>query len=147
MPQLGDDVERQAKAILGDDEFNRIKNKYLDNEFVDEFYLDLDETIGRDFNRGDGLETYRVWKQSKKNRYLADQELPDEYPHKEFVPVVVKDTIAKAILGDDEFNRIKNKYLDNEFVDEFYLDLDETIGRDFNDRDWETHHHLKLLLL
>ena len=97
LPQLGDDVERQAKAILGDDEFNRIKNKYLDNEFVDEFYLDLDETIGRDFNRGDGLETYRVWKQSKKNRYLADQELPDEYPHKEFVPVVVKDTIAKAI--------------------------------------------------
>ena len=97
LPQLGDDVERQAKAILGDDEFSRIKNKYLDNEFVDEFYLDLNETIGRDFNRGDGLETYRVWKQSKKNRYLADQELPDEYPHKEFVPVVVKDTIAKAI--------------------------------------------------
>jgi hypothetical protein len=97
LPQLGDDVERQAKAILGDDEFNRIKNKYLDNQFVDEFYLDLNETIGRDFNRGDGLETYRVWKQSKNNRYLADQELPDEYPHKEFVPVVVKDTIAKAI--------------------------------------------------
>ena len=97
LPQLGDDVERQAKAILGDDEFSRIKNKYLDNQFPDEFYLDLDETVARDFNRGNGLQTYRVWNRAKKNRYLADKELPDEYPHKEFVPVVVKDTIAKAI--------------------------------------------------
>ena len=89
LPQLADDVEKQAKAILGDDKFNEIKEGFGGS---DDFYAELSRR-STFVTRGNDLETYKLYKNTKELR----DELPDMYPHKEFVPPLVKNVIAKAI--------------------------------------------------
>lgn len=89
LPQLADDVEKQAKAILGDDKFNEIEESFGG---TDDFYYELNRQ-STFITRGNELETYRDYKKTKELR----DELPDMYPHKEFVPPFVKNVIAKAI--------------------------------------------------
>ena len=89
LPQLADDVEKQAKAILGDDKFNEIKASFGGS---DDFYAELNKE-SKLISRGGNLETYTYYENTKELR----DELPDMYPHKEFVPPLVKNVIAKAI--------------------------------------------------
>ena len=89
LPQLADDVEKQAKAILGNDKFNEIEESFGG---TDDFYYELNRQ-STFITRGGDLETYRYYENTKELR----DELPDMYPHKEFVPPLVKNVIAKAI--------------------------------------------------
>jgi hypothetical protein len=58
----------------------------------DDFYAELSRR-STFVTRGNDLETYKLYKNTKELR----DELPDMYPHKEFVPPLVKNVIAKAI--------------------------------------------------
>jgi hypothetical protein len=107
IPQAVKDFEAQAKRILGDDEFNRLKTLYADEYNVDDGFLPPEKQYkARDHfvlkKISDKIENqYRVtpstWYDYAQLDKIMAKGLAPEYPHQEYVPAVVKQMVAKAI--------------------------------------------------
>jgi hypothetical protein len=107
IPQAVKDFEAQAKRILGDDEFNRLKTLYADEYNVDDGFLPPEKQYkARDHfvlkKISDKIKSnYRVtpstWYDYAQLDKIMAKGLAPEYPHQEYVPAVVKQMVAKAI--------------------------------------------------
>jgi hypothetical protein len=107
IPQAVKDFEAQAKRILGDDEFNRLKTLYADEYNVDDGFLPPEKQYkARDHfvlkKISDKIKSnYRVtpstWYDYAQLDTIMAKGLAPEYPHQEYVPAVVKQMVAKAI--------------------------------------------------
>jgi hypothetical protein len=107
IPQAVKDFEAQAKRILGDDEFNRLKTLYADEYNVDDGFLPPEKQYkARDHfvlkKISDKIKSnYRVtpstWYDYRELDRIRANDLAPEYPHQEYVPAVVKQMVAKAI--------------------------------------------------
>ena len=89
IPQLAKDFEVQAKQILGVDKFDEIKDSFGG---TDDFYIELSNKI-KDIAGGVTPSTYDEYARAINIR----NNLTPDYPHKDFVPFVVKQVVAKAI--------------------------------------------------
>ena len=103
IPQAVKDFESQAKRILGDDEFNRLKTLYTEQD--SRLYLKENDPTQEYFvleKISDKIKSnYRVtpstWYDYAQLDKIRSQGLAPDYPHKEYVPEVVKQMVVKAI--------------------------------------------------
>jgi hypothetical protein len=98
IPQLAEDFEAQAKKILGfdDREFEQLKKSLDAGELLDSpqsaIYKKISDKI-KDIAGGVTPSTYDEYARAINTR----NSLTPNYPHKDFVPFVVKQVVAKAI--------------------------------------------------
>ena len=98
IPQLAKDFEAQAKKILGfdDREFEQLKKSLNSGELLDSpqsaIYKKISDQI-KDIAGGVTPSTYDEYARAINTR----NNLTPNYPHKDFVPFVVKHMVAKAI--------------------------------------------------
>jgi hypothetical protein len=103
IPQAVKDFEAQAKRILGDDEFNRLKTFYTqedsrlylkENDPAQEYFV-LEKI--KDKIENQYLRIPSTWYDYAQLDKIMAKGLAPEYPHQEYVPAVVKQMVAKAI--------------------------------------------------
>jgi hypothetical protein len=103
IPQAVKDFEAQAKRILGDDEFNRLKTFYTqedsrlylkENDPAQEYFVleKIKDKIENQYRR-----IPSTWYDYAQLDKIMAKGLAPEYPHQEYVPAVVKQMVAKAI--------------------------------------------------
>jgi hypothetical protein len=103
IPQAVKDFEAQAKRILGDDEFNRLKTFYTqedsrlylkENDPAQEYFVleKIKDKIENQYRR-----IPSTWYDYAQLDTIMAKGLAPEYPHQEYVPAVVKQMVAKAI--------------------------------------------------
>jgi hypothetical protein len=103
IPQAVKDFEAQAKRILGDDEFNRLKTLYTqedsrlylkENDPAQEYFVleKIKDKIENQYRR-----IPSTWYDYAQLDKIMAKGLAPEYPHQEYVPAVVKQMVAKAI--------------------------------------------------
>jgi hypothetical protein len=103
IPQAVKDFENQAKKILGEDEFNRLKTLYTEqesrrylkeNDPAQEYFV-LEKI--KDKIKSNYRVTPSTWYDYAQLDKIMAKGLAPDYPHKEYVPEVVRQMVAKAI--------------------------------------------------
>jgi hypothetical protein len=103
IPQAVKDFENQAKRILGEDEFNKLKTFYTqedsrlylkENDPAQEYFVleKIKDKIENQYRR-----IPSTWYDYAQLDKIMAKGLAPEYPHQEYVPAVVKQMVAKAI--------------------------------------------------
>jgi hypothetical protein len=103
IPQAVKDFENQAKRILGEDEFNKLKTLYTEQDSI--LYLKENDPAQEYFvleKIKDKIENQHrripsTWYEYRELDRIRANDLAPEYPHQEYVPAVVKQMVAKAI--------------------------------------------------